>query len=76
MNFSDLTNAQLKKIIRYFNHHKIVKGYSKMTRDELINHCQKHMTIVGNMIKLQAGEPLSVAFPKLTKKKAAAKKAK
>ena len=46
MQFEDLTNTQLKEIIRKYNHHLIIKGYSKkMSRDDLLKHIKKHMTI-------------------------------
>lgn len=50
--FDDLTNQQLKAIIRQYNHHlKIV--YSKLNRDELLRIIHKHFDIDERQGKIQ-----------------------
>ena len=50
--FDDLTNQQLKAIIRQYNHHlKIV--YSKLNRDELLKIIHKHFDIDERQGKIQ-----------------------
>ena len=42
------TKAQLKKIIRYYNLNIMIRGYSKMSYDELLNAIKKFMIIDEN----------------------------
>ena len=43
--FKDLTIQQLKKIVRAYNLHTTIKGYSKMGKDELIRNLEKHIIL-------------------------------
>jgi hypothetical protein len=78
MQFEDFTNAQLKKIIRQYNHHLIIKGYYKMSRDDLLKHVKKHMTIDNEKIMLKAYEPVYFDVPekkqRTTRKRGVSKK--
>ena len=62
MKFEDLTNGQLKGIIRQYNHHlKIV--YSKLKRDDLLILAKKHFEIDDEKIKLKKIEPIYFDIP-------------
>lgn len=74
MQFEDFTNAQLKKIIRQYNHHLIIKGYSKLSRDDLLKHIKKHMTIDDEKIMLKAYEPVYFDVPESKQRKNTKKK--
>ena len=45
MKFEDLTNAQLKKVIKNYRLHllKELTGYTKLSREDLINLCKKNI---------------------------------
>lgn len=60
--FDDLTNQQLKSIIKQYNHHlKIV--YSKLNRDELLKVIHEHFDIDNEKIKLKRIEPIYFNVP-------------
>lgn len=50
--FKDLTIQQLKKLVKLYNLHTVIKGYSKMKKKELINNLEKH-TMLDNKRLIQ-----------------------
>jgi uncharacterized protein YktA (UPF0223 family) len=62
MKFEDLSNEQLKGVIRQYNHHlKIV--YSKLKRDDLLKLIKKHFEIDDEKIQLKRIEPIYFDLP-------------
>jgi hypothetical protein len=71
----DLTLTQLRKIIRNYNLHTTLKGYSKMGKDDLIKHIQSKMTLINgdlvidpNLNKISLAE-ITAKKPKQSRKK-------
>ena len=66
MKFEDLSDAQLKKVIKNYRLHllKELTGYSKMSRDDLINLCKKLFDIDDEKIKPKISEPIYFDIPK------------
>lgn len=50
--FEHLTNTQLKKLIREYNLHVKISGYSKMSRDDLIKELKKHLHVENGIYKI------------------------
>ena len=74
--FDDLTNQQLKAIIKQYNHHLKI-NYSKMNRDELLKVIHEHFDIDHEKIKMKRIEPIYFEVPeKKTRKKQSEKKPK
>lgn len=76
MKFEDLTNAQLKKVIKNYRLHllKELTGYTKMSREDLINLCKKLFDIDDEKIKPKITEPIFFDIPKGRQPKAEKKK--
>ena len=66
MKFEDLTNAQLKKVIKNYRLHllKELTGYTKLSREDLINLCKKLFDIDDEKIKPKITEPIYFDIPK------------
>ncbi len=48
---SSHTNVELKNIIKKYNLHTQIKGYSTMKKNDLINHIQKHLIYDNGLFK-------------------------
>ena len=66
MKFEDLSNTQLKKVIKNYRLHllKELTGYSKMSRDDLISLCKKLFDIDDEKVKPKITEPIYFDIPK------------
>ena len=62
MKFEDLTNAQLKTIIRNYNNHLKIKISELKKRDQLLSKVKEHFEINDNQIKLKNIEPMYIRF--------------
>ncbi len=64
--FSDLSIAQLKKIIKLYRSHilKDITSYIKKEKNELITLCEKMFQIHENSISLKTSEPIQFDIPK------------
>ena len=49
--FNHFTVSKLKEIIKAYNLHLSIRGFSKMKKDDLINHIEKYMEIKNGVIK-------------------------
>ena len=45
--FKEFNVAQLKQVVKYYNLHTVIKGYSKMKKDDLISHLSNHLSPIG-----------------------------
>ena len=65
MKFEDLTNAQLKKVIRNYRLHLLegISGYSSFDREKLISTCKKFFDIDDEKIKPKVTEPIFFDIP-------------
>lgn len=72
MKFEDLSNTQLKKVIRNYRLHllKELTGYTKMSRDDLITLCKKLFDIDDEKIKPKITEPIFFDIPQGRQSKA------
>lgn len=61
--FEDLSTTQLKQVIRNYNLHYAVKGYSKLKREELIELCLNMFHMDNKGIKLKNAEPIIFKVP-------------
>ena len=52
--FEQLTVKELKVIIKEYNLHTKISGYSRMRKSDLITEMQKHMTFENNKIKMKS----------------------
>lgn len=59
MDFDQLPATVLKKIVRMYNLHTTIKGYSKMKKPALTEAMKKHLYIDDKWIIQQHGEPFS-----------------
>ena len=48
MTLHNYTIPQLRKFVRFYNLHTAIKGYSKMTKDELVKNIQSHLSKLTN----------------------------
>jgi hypothetical protein len=66
MKFEDLSDAQLKRVIKNYRLHllKELTGYTKMSREDLINLCKKLFDIDDKKIKPKITEPIFFDIPK------------
>lgn len=66
MKFEDLTNAQLKKVIRNYRLHLLegISGFSSFDREKLISTCKKFFDIDDEKIKPKITEPMYFDIPK------------
>jgi hypothetical protein len=66
MKFEDLSDAQLKRVIKNYRLHllKELTGYTKMSREDLINLCKKLFDIDDEKIKPKITEPIYFDIPK------------
>jgi septal ring factor EnvC (AmiA/AmiB activator) len=78
MRFEDLTNPQLKKVIRTYRLHLLegITGYSSFDRDKLIKICQTFFNIDDEKIKPKVIEPIFFDIPQKPVPKKRARKAK
>jgi hypothetical protein len=56
----DLTVPVLKKLIRAYNLHTVIKGYSKMNKSDLIKNIKKHFGIDDNTLKPKTHSNINV----------------
>jgi hypothetical protein len=65
MRFEDLTDRQLKQVIKNYRLHLLegMKGYTKFDREKLINLCKKMFDIDDEKIKPKVTEPVYFNFP-------------
>lgn len=65
MKFEDLTDRQLKQVIRIYRLHLLedLKGYTKFERTKLVNLCKKLFDIDDEKIKPKVSEPIYFDFP-------------
>ena len=61
MNLEDLTVPVLKKLIRAYNLHTIIKGYSTMNKIDLIKNIKKHFRISDNNLRYKEHSDLNVS---------------
>lgn len=61
MNLEDLTIPVLKKLIRAYNLHTVIKGYSKMNKIDLIKNIKKHFSISDNNLLYNEHSDLNVS---------------
>lgn len=61
MNLEDLTVPVLKKLIRAYNLHTVIKGYSTMNKIDLIKNIKKHFNIDGDNLRYKEHTNLNVA---------------
>lgn len=71
MRFEDLTDQQLKQVIKSYRLHLLegMKGYTKFGRDKLIYVCSKIFDIDDEKIKPKVTEPIYFTFPQDKRKK-------
>ncbi len=63
-----LTVPSLKKVIRQYNLHTVIKGYSTMPKSQLINEIQKRLHYEGDKLVIKSNSA-SIEIPKPTAKK-------
>ena len=65
MKFEDLTNAQLKKVIKNYRLHllKGITGYSSFSREDLISTCKKFFNIDNEKIVPKVVDPIFFDIP-------------
>jgi len=68
MLFEDLTITQLKDIVKKYQLHYKIKGYSKMKKDKLIENMKMHLHIDGDIIK-HKGDNFETKAPYTSKQK-------
>jgi hypothetical protein len=61
MNLEDLTVPVLKKLIRAYNLHTVIKGYSTMNKIDLIKNIKKHFSISDNNLHYKEHNNLNVS---------------
>jgi len=69
MLFEDLSLAQLKDIVKKYQLHYKIKGYSKMKKDDLLKNIKNHLHIEGDIIK-HKGENFEMKAPYTSSQKA------
>lgn len=69
--FDDLSTTTLRKVIRFYRLHllKDINGFSKKSRAELLEICNKMFNISNNGIELKARDPITFKFKEKQPKK-------
>lgn len=50
VDFEDLNVTQLRKFVRLYNSHMAIRGYTKLSKEELIKEIRKYFKIENNML--------------------------
>ena len=69
MRLEDLSLTQLRKLVRAYNMHVSIKGYSKMSKEALINEMKKHFEIINNFLKVLHHNDIDVSNVLVKKKR-------